>query len=98
MKLSAYPRIRLGIISIVNMNKFSFQFLFCLINIIKPNPAFTDKPATNAPNESPPIKNSSVNTTLEAQFGIKPISTANSGCRYRLCDKKFVSASSPIHM
>lgn len=68
----------------MKMKRFSFQFLFCLIKMIKPKPALTDSPATSAPNESPPIKNSCVKTTLDAQFGIRPITTASNGCRYRL--------------
>ena len=80
------------------MNKFSFQFLFCFNNTIKPKPAFTHKPATSALNASPPSKNNCVSTTLEAQFGIKPMITAKIGCQYLLVFKNACKLSCPTQM
>ena len=85
------------------INKFSFQFLFVLNNITSPSPAFTHKPVTNAPNDNPPkpespVKKSSVKTTLDAQFGIKPITTASKGCNQYVLLKNLARFSSPTQI
>ena len=52
---------------------FSFKFLFCLNSTSNPKPDPDKSPEIQLPNGSTSCKYSSVITTLDAQFGIKPI-------------------------
>ena len=53
--------------------KFSFIFLFCLNNTNKPKPDPDNNPAIQLPNGIMFLIYNSVITTLDAQFGIKPM-------------------------
>ena len=75
--------------------KFRFHFRTFFKRTTKPIPAFAHKPAKHEPNVIPPDKKVSVSTTLDAQFGIKPIKQVINGCTKRLRCINATNTSSP---
>ena len=73
IKLRIIPHILEKIININSIIKFSLIFLFCLNKINKPSPEPDNKPAIQLPNGIISLIYNSVITTLDAQFGIKPM-------------------------
>ena len=64
---------------------------------MKPSPAFTNNPASKAPNAKLPSMNNSVRRRLDAQFGINPMTEANKGERYLFELMKAAKFSSPTN-
>ena len=67
---------------IIQMTCFAVDL--CLIRTIVPNPAFTNNPDNNAPNDKFPDMNNLERSKLEAQLGIRPMTDANTGDKYLL--------------
>ena len=74
---------------------FLFHFRIFFNKTTKPIPAFAHKPAAHDPKVIPPTRKVSVNTTLDAQFGIKPIRQVKKGCKKRFRCIKSANTSSP---
>ena len=96
IKCNAYPKIKLEIISVSTINMFSLTFLFSLNSTNIPIPAFTQRPVTIDPKLNIPPIYISVKITEDAQFGISPTRSANSGWKAELVFKKLAILFSPI--
>ena len=57
----------------IKINRFCFIFFLFLNNIINPTPLPAESPAIKAGKIKALFKYNSIKTTLETQFGIKPI-------------------------
>lgn len=62
----------------------------------KPRPAFVHRPANKAAKDNEPEANSWHNTTVAAQFGIKPNRAARGICSQEPCKRIAERFSSPI--
>ena len=74
---------------------FSFLFSFVLNNTNNPTPAFTHNPEINIGIDITFSTNNSVNTTDDAQLGIRPIIPAINGPITGLLSIRFPKVSSP---